>query len=106
MPKLEPGTSPKGHVFCEEDIPSHYTKLRGDARKKWCDEQTERYKIVAFDGNTPICADEIDQRALNKLSVKAKRIAGMMMSFPEEIRREVLAAFDKDGKLAHPFKKV
>jgi hypothetical protein len=85
---------------------SDIDKLVNDEIAAWATEQTERYRIVAKDGEIPIIAEEVDQRAINKLSAQARRVAGMLVRFDPQVRREVLAAFDADGKLVHPFEKV
>lgn len=72
-------------------------------KEAWARAQTERWKAVAFDGDQPIAAEELHQRALNKLSPKARRGAGLLYQMPQEVVAEVLAAFNADGSLKIPF---
>lgn len=73
-------------------------------REAWAAAQTARWKAVAFDGDKPIAAEELEQRALNRLSPKARRIAGMLRQTDPAVVAEVLAAFGKVGTLKIPFK--
>jgi hypothetical protein len=94
----------KGHVFVESDIPPALRrKMSPEQRAAWVAAQTERYSIVAHDGDRPLVAGEIDQRALNRLSSKARRLAGAMLKLDRATRREILGAFDADGNLIRPF---
>lgn len=105
--------SHKGKVFTESDVPR---RLQGrwtkEQKTAWIDEQNRRYKIIAIDenaeqeGDKPIIAEELDQRALNTLSPKARRIAGMLKELPLELRAEVLGSFNSKGELVYPFRMV
>ena len=91
----------KGKTFTTADL------SRGAQRKPnaqaVADALTERNRIVAHDGDRPLIAEELDARALAKLSSKARRIAGQMAMLPVAVRIEVLAAFQDDGTLVRPF---
>lgn len=93
----------KGKTFTAADAPS---RIRSDKAKAeaWAAEQTERYRVVAMDGERPVIADELQARALARLSPKARRAAGLMLRYPADVRREILAAFGADGELKLPFK--
>jgi len=100
----------KGHTFVPEDAPR---PIRRDPSrcKAWCDEQTERYRIVARDpaaleGKREMIAEELEARALARLSPKARRAAGLIARLPAEVRRELLSAFDEHGMLKVPFVSV
>lgn len=98
----------KGKTFTEADLP-RTCKLGEEQRKAYLARQTEKYRIVAVDpaNDMPIIAEELDQRALNKLSPKARRVATMMLfHMDEDTRVEVLRAFKKDGSLNYPFDMV
>lgn len=104
--------SHKGKTFSQEDLPRHLrVKWSEEKKDEWVKDQNQRYKIVALDTSAPqarqaIIAEELDQRILNKLSSKARRIAGAMMLADQAVRLEVLQAFDKRGNLINPFKVV
>lgn len=97
----------KGKEFTAADLPRN-TKLNEEQKTAWAATQTERYAIVATDKDSgeTIIAEELDQRALNKLSAKARRAAGMMMRFDQDVRAEIIAAFETDGSLKYPFDMV
>ncbi len=99
----------KGKTFTVNDLPPAKRQRMGEeAAQRWADENTERYRIVARDPVTDaaIIAEELEQRGLNRLSSKARRIAGAMMLMDVATRREIIAAFDADGALKSPFRKV
>lgn len=103
--------SNKGKVFTPDDLPDSARRKTDDAAAiKWAEEQTARYRIVAIDetepdpARQPIIAEELDQRAINKLSAKARRVVGTMMHMAPETRLEIINAFDQAGALKHPFK--
>lgn len=98
----------KGKVFKPEDAPRSIREGDADRCRAWCEAQTERNRIVAIEDGAPegkkeIIAEELDQRILNRLSPKAKRIAGAMMNANLDVRLEVLAAFGDAGELENPF---
>lgn len=94
----------KGHNFVRGDLSKEFLrKAKPDQIESRLKELNGRYRIVAVDGETKIIAEELDQRALNKLSPKARRIAGAMMLTDQKTRAEVIAAFEADGALKHPF---
>lgn len=98
----------KGHTFTGADIPKRFqTRWTPEKKAAYLQAQNERYMAVAMDGKTPIIAEELTQRILNKLSSKAKRLAGAMMNADPEVRKEILRAFDmRDGSLLNPFTTV
>lgn len=94
----------KGKVFTPQDLrASTRSSLTEEQQQVRVDALTERYRIVATDGDEAICAEELIQRVLNKLSPKVKRIAGAMMLLTPEARLEVIQAFDAEGGLINPF---
>lgn len=106
--------SHKGRTFTEQELPasrrstaSGRMRMSPEEIKSWCEEQTERHRVVAYDSrDEALMAEELDQRALNELSPKARRAAGLLMNCDPSVRMEVLAAFQSDGSLIHPFKMV
>lgn len=101
----------KGHLFKPSDIPERRReKMTNEQITAWCVEQTKRHAIVAVDPDEradrqAIIREELAQRALNKLSPKARRIAGTLYKNPVKLRAEVLAAFTETGELKNPFPK-
>lgn len=98
----------KGKQFTPADLPRKH-KLRPEQAKAWADGMTERYRVVAIDPDAPegkqeIIAEELQARALDQLSPKAKRVAGALLRMPADARAEALAAFDRKGTLKIPFK--
>ena len=102
--------SNKGKIFTEADLSAGARARMGPEKvAAWCAEQTERNRIVAIDRaekDRPLIAEELNQRAINKLSSKARRAAGMMMNMGADDRVQVLGAFERDGKLKLPFEFV
>jgi hypothetical protein len=99
----------KGHVFTEADAPRALRRRGGDDLQAWLDKQTARYEIISIDDGAPegkkeIIAEELQQRILNTLSPKAKRIAGSLVAVDPEVCQEVLGIFGVDGKLKNPFR--
>lgn len=98
----------KGKVFSEVDAPRG---VKAEHKSAWAQAQTERNQIVAYDraereDRQALIAEELEARALSKLSPKARRAMGMMLRFPVQIRKEILAALEKDGSLKLPFEFV
>lgn len=94
----------KGKKFTAADLP-HRHRLTEEEVKTWCDQQTKRYEVVADDPvKGPLIREELNQVALNKLSPKARRIAGGLMRLPVEVRQEIIKAFTAEGVLRYPFK--
>jgi hypothetical protein len=110
----------KGHTFTHADLP-RATQLRiknkqvGDAELKRLDEalaaRTERFKVVAMDGETPLIAEELPERCARHWasdedgqidSPVLAQIRAMLTLTPEQ-RAKVLDAFDMEGELANPF---
>lgn len=50
----------------------------------------------------PVTSEELTQRAINRLSPKARRAVGALLRAPKEVRAEVLAAFSSAGDLLIP----
>jgi CTP:molybdopterin cytidylyltransferase MocA len=86
----------KGKQFKPSDAPRGMTKERA---KVWAEEQSERYRIVAMDGDTPVIAEELVERNLRKMSANARIAATEFLAWPLSVRREVLAALDEDAGL-------
>jgi len=94
----------KGKTFTVEDLPfGARRKMTPGQIEKYCADQTERYAIIAMDGNVPLIAEELEQRALNKLTPRARRVCGMMIRLDEATRREIINNFSEDGGLKKPF---
>lgn len=94
--------SNKGKVFTARDYPDQ--RKRGETvARVWAAEQTARNKIVARDRGRPLIREEVDQYALNKLSPRGRRVAGMLLRMTPEERVEVLSAFTVDGEVHYDF---
>lgn len=106
---LKDATTLKGREFTLADLPrSAHSKMNEEQMLAWCDRMTARYAVIAIDPDAPegrreIIAEELMQRVLNRLSPKARRAAGMLMRTSQDVRAELLAAFDSDGDLKNPF---
>lgn len=99
--------SMKGKVFTIDDLKKSLAAKMSPAQiRAWCERETARYRIVAMDGNNPVIAEELDQRALNRLSPKARRIAGMIARLDAATAKEVVGAFDQNGRVRNPFTEV
>ncbi len=101
----------KGHTFTKENAPARIKARGGPALEEWLNEQTARNAVVAVDpsastGKSLIIAEELQQRILNKLSEKGRRIGPLLLRMTKTDRVQLLAAFDTDGNLRNPFKKV
>lgn len=94
-----------GKVFTAEDLGEAQRKAMSQEEiDAWCNSQTERYRIVAYDSKqTGIIAEELDQRAINCCgSPRVRRVLGMMLSMSEEERLQVTGHFGADGVLLYP----
>lgn len=91
----------KGKQFTAGEAPSSV-----EDKEAWATAQTERWRIVAMDGDVPLIAEELAQRALNKMSSKARRAAGALVALEPAVRLEVLSAFAQDGEIVMPFTPV
>ena len=93
----------KGKVFTPADLPTRARLTQAEV-EEWCAKQTERYRIVAMDGEYPVIAEELEERILRRLP-PAVRIAAaqLVQQCPERVRADVLAAFNEDGTLKNPF---
>ncbi len=99
----------KGKVFTADDLaPAKRQRMGEAAVQAWAQANTDRYRIVARDPQTgeDIIAEELEQRALNRLSPRARRAAGALAAMDHALRREVLSAFDADGSVRNPFEKA
>lgn len=104
----------KGHTFTENDIsPGRRSRMTPEDIKAWCEAHTDRYRVVATDlsagaADEKIIAEELDQRAINKIKNTRVRVAvgTLMQQLSQAERVEVLKAFQADGQLAYPFKLV
>lgn len=95
----------KGHTFTEADLPATArARWTPDRKAAWCKEQTERYRIVAKMGDTPLIAEEVEQRIINSFPSAVRRIVGTLARLPAADRRAVFDAFDRSsGELKNPF---
>jgi hypothetical protein len=114
--------SNKGKTFTHKDLPRRTQqriekKQVNEAELKkldaWLAAQTARNAIVAYDGDTPLIAEEVNERAVRKHATLNGAIDPAVLSLlrsvsalPDDQRYAVLAAFDKKGDLKHPFKKA
>lgn len=105
----------KGHVFTEADISGGRRKrMSPDEIKQWCEQETDRYRVVAIDpnpdtpGDAKIIAEELTQKAINKIADTKVRVcvATMMQQLTAEQRAAVIASFRSNGNLLIPFKMV
>lgn len=114
--------SNKGKVFSDADLPRQTQQriknkqLHPGEREQltaWLTDQTERNKIVAWDGDTGLIAEELTERAMRE---HAKTDAGAidpavlsllrsLSALEPQQRRNVLDAFDEDAALRIPFGK-
>ncbi|MBX3605363.1 MAG: hypothetical protein KF788_08830 [Piscinibacter sp.] len=93
-----------GKVFQAAEAPR---AMRGTPKADaWAAAQTERYKVVATDGDRQIIQEELQELALRKLGAEVRIAATELLAKPPELRRRVLAAFDANGDLKIPFKRV
>jgi len=93
--------SNKGKTFTFDDLPAR-CKWSSERKQAWCDEMTEKFKIVAMDNGSPVIAEEVDECILIRLGEVARPMARMLLNMPIENRRRVLGAFDADGELINP----
>lgn len=110
--------SNKGKVFSHADLP-RVTQLRIKNRQVGADElkrinayldgQTERNRVVAMDGETPIIAEELQERALRRHSEVAANPDPLLvqlrnlMTLSARQRAWILDSFDEKGELLIPF---
>lgn len=115
--------SNKGKTFTREDLP-RLTQQRiknkqvGEAELKqiddWLAAQTERNKIVAYEGDTPLIAEEIAERAIREhakddsgaIDPTVLSLLRSLDALNDTQRRQVLGAFDETRALVLPFKKM
>lgn len=98
----------KGKEFAPDDLSQRSRGFSDEKRQARCNELTERFKVVAVDTDERadrqlIIAEELNQRILNRLPSRVKRVVGMMARYSPEIRAQVLTAFSKNGELINPF---
>lgn len=113
--------SNKGKTFTHADLP-RMTQLRirngqvgEDERKRidqWLTDQTERNRIVAMDGGTPVIAEELTERLVRAHATTGANgetdadilvaLRNLMRLTPEQ-RVFVLESFEVDGALVSPF---
>jgi len=99
----------KGSTLTRETLPASIRRRlpSPEAQQEYVRAHNGRWAIVAKDSDgTPLVAEELDARALRRLSPKARRIAGAMLRLSEEERLEVLGAFTAAGNLKRPFEAV
>lgn len=109
---MEDEQSLKGHTFTEGDLPdsaiSKAKNIREEDTKNqnWLNKQTARYQIVAYDGDEPLIAEELEARAISKLSDTIRSTAGMIVRLSPEDRKTLRDSFDDAGNLILPFKVI
>lgn len=91
----------KGKQFTVSDLPKA-TKLTGPQALQWCEQMTERFKIVALDGGKPVIAEELTERIVRRLSPNTRQMALMVLRLGPAQRLELFAAFDGAGELRNP----
>jgi len=111
--------SNKGKTFTRADLP-RMTQLRiknkqvGEAELKaiddWLDAQTARNKIVAYDGETPLIAEELHERSMRLHATVNGAIDPAVLALLRALdalsplqRSYVLGAFDDQDNLVLPF---
>jgi hypothetical protein len=113
--------SNKGKVFTIADLPQITRQRLKDGRvseeekrqlEGWIAAQTERNRIVAMDGDTPIIAEELVERALRKHSQMGADPSQLLIQLRNLVqltpaqRVWVLDSFDENGELVIPFETV
>lgn len=95
----------KGYTFTDADIPARArARMTPEQQQAWCDERTERFRVVAEDERGPIIAEELEERSIRKLvPPEALSLTRTLARARPEIREAALAAFDEDGALRDPF---
>lgn len=99
----------KGKVFTEADLPQNH-KLRGARAgelKPHLDAMTERYRIVAFDGDYPVIAEELVERIMRRVPEDVRPLVRSINMLPDYRRKRILEMFDADtGELKNMLTKV
>lgn len=103
--------SNKGKVFTANQAPPKLRETRPEFAQRWAEQQTERFRIVAYDrtarpDDQAIIAEEIEARVLRLLSSRTRSLVGTLLNAAPEVRAEVLKAFNSDGSLIIPFEMV
>lgn len=99
--------STKGKVFTSDMIPARTRqRMTREQQVAWADKHTARNRIVAYDGERPLIAEELQARAVAKLSPRARRAVGLLLRMSDADRKEALRAWDAHGKLKLPFRFV
>lgn len=105
----------KGTVITPSDIPAHVVRglvaqARGEKKTgeqklvEYCERHNERYRIVAHDPQKgPLIREELDERALRKMSPEGRILATMMLRQSYEVRVEVLGVFDSKATFLYPW---
>lgn len=105
----------KGTIITPSDIEPHVARglvAQARAEKKtghdklveYCVRHNERYRIVAHDSEKgPLIREELDERALRKMSFEGRMLATMMLHQSKEVRSEVLGVFDSKGNFLYPW---
>lgn len=105
----------KGKVFTVDDLPGPtQDRMRKGLLSQqdqaninqWLRSQTERFRIVAFDGDTPLIAEELSERIVRQMSPNARQIATELLRLSPGERLEVLQAFTADGDLISIFREA
>lgn len=95
----------KGHTFDAGNVergylPKSVRNLPHDKREAWCDEQTERYRIVA---RCEVCdeeliAEELQAHGLTHASSgNVRAVAGTLLRLSRDQRREAIALAERLG---------
>ena len=86
------------------------TFTRADIRRKGMSDEkkdieaaalTERYRIVARDGEHQVIAEELQERSLRRLGEEARPAATNLLHLSPAARQAVLRAFDAAGDLVN-----
>jgi hypothetical protein len=92
----------KGHAFTPADLPKSARTGRtawSAARiAMWCEEQTERYRVLAYTtAGVPVIAEELNERAMREMHPDVRPLVNTLLQHPEAIRVQVARAFDDYG---------
>jgi len=107
----------KGRTFTHEDLPRmtqqrlKNQQIEAAPVQAYLDRQTERYKIVALDGDTPIIAEELNERLMRRWAETAEGEIDSavlvqlrnLMTLTQDQRVQLLDAFDREGELINDF---
>lgn len=87
----------KGKTFTRADI--RRKGMSDDRKDAEAAAMTERFRIVARDGDYPVIAEELTERILRRLGPDARPHAINLLALSQADRVAVLQAFDAQGEL-------